>query len=62
MKFKPSKIICIGLNYRDHADELKMEIPKSPLQKIDGQWTRAKSVIFYLYGLRKRGIINLNEP
>ena len=27
---KPGKIICIGLNYRDHAIESKMEIPKTP--------------------------------
>lgn len=28
---RPSKIICIGLNYRDHATESKMEIPKEPV-------------------------------
>src|SRR5262249_37010165 len=27
---RPPKIICIGLNYRDHAIESKMEIPKVP--------------------------------
>lgn len=27
----PEKIICIGLNYRDHAAESKMEIPKEPV-------------------------------
>ena len=27
---KPSKILCIGLNYRDHAIESKMEPPKFP--------------------------------
>ncbi|GAB4307169.1 MAG: fumarylacetoacetate hydrolase family protein [Methanobacteriaceae archaeon] len=27
----PSKIICVGLNYRDHAKELKMEIPEEPV-------------------------------
>lgn len=27
---RPSKIICIGLNYRDHADEGKMTIPEVP--------------------------------
>ena len=26
----PDKIICVGLNYRDHAIESKMEIPKVP--------------------------------
>jgi len=31
MKFKPSKIIAVGLNYRDHAEELKMPIPKNPI-------------------------------
>jgi acylpyruvate hydrolase len=28
---RPSKIICIGLNYRNHAIESGMGIPKSPL-------------------------------
>lgn len=27
----PGKIICVGLNYRNHAIESKMEIPKSPV-------------------------------
>ena len=27
---KPRKIICIGLNYRDHAAEAKMAIPAAP--------------------------------
>ena len=31
MKLKPSKIVCVGLNYIDHAKELKMEIPKVPI-------------------------------
>jgi len=28
---QPSKIICIGLNYVDHADELNLKIPEWPL-------------------------------
>ena len=28
---KPSKAVCIGLNYRDHAEEMKSELPKEPL-------------------------------
>lgn len=28
---RPSKIICIGLNYRNHAIESGMDIPKSPI-------------------------------
>jgi len=28
---RPNKIICIGLNYRDHAEESGMPIPKSPI-------------------------------
>ncbi len=27
---RPRKFICVGLNYRDHAAETKMEIPKIP--------------------------------
>src|SRR6266404_1541267 len=27
---RPGKLICVGLNYRDHAIESKMEIPKVP--------------------------------
>lgn len=29
--FKPSKIIAIGLNYYDHAKELKMPVPDHPI-------------------------------
>ncbi|MBX3282198.1 MAG: fumarylacetoacetate hydrolase family protein [Acidobacteria bacterium] len=28
---RPGKIICIGLNYRDHAEESGMAIPSSPI-------------------------------
>jgi 2-keto-4-pentenoate hydratase/2-oxohepta-3-ene-1,7-dioic acid hydratase in catechol pathway len=28
---RPGKIICIGLNYRDHAAESKMAVPESPI-------------------------------
>ena len=28
---RPGKIICIGLNYSDHAAESKMELPKEPV-------------------------------
>jgi 2-keto-4-pentenoate hydratase/2-oxohepta-3-ene-1,7-dioic acid hydratase in catechol pathway len=28
---RPGKILCIGLNYRDHAEESGMAIPKSPI-------------------------------
>ncbi|TWI58005.1 fumarylacetoacetate hydrolase family protein [Halalkalibacter nanhaiisediminis] len=27
----PQKIICVGLNYKRHADEIKMEYPKTPI-------------------------------
>lgn len=29
--FKPSKIVCIGLNYHDHAAEMKASIPDHPI-------------------------------
>jgi len=28
---RPSKIICIGLNYRDHAAESSLEVPREPV-------------------------------
>src|SRR5687767_11394466 len=28
---RPGKVICIGLNYRDHAEESGMPIPASPV-------------------------------
>ncbi|MEE9474685.1 MAG: fumarylacetoacetate hydrolase family protein [Candidatus Hydrothermarchaeaceae archaeon] len=28
---KPTKIVCVGLNYVDHAKELGMEIPENPI-------------------------------
>ncbi|WP_457550470.1 fumarylacetoacetate hydrolase family protein [Archaeoglobus sp.] len=28
---KPTKIVCVGLNYIDHAEELNMEIPEEPI-------------------------------
>lgn len=27
----PSKIVCVGLNYKDHANELDMELPEEPI-------------------------------
>lgn len=31
MKLKPTKIVCVGLNYKDHAAELNMDIPRYPI-------------------------------
>ena len=28
---QPTKVVCIGLNYHDHAVEMKMELPEEPL-------------------------------
>lgn len=28
---RPGKIVCVGLNYRDHAEEQGVELPKAPL-------------------------------
>ena len=28
---RPSKIVCIGLNFRDHAKESKMQVPNEPV-------------------------------
>lgn len=31
VKIKPSKIVAVGLNYRDHAKEMKLAIPATPI-------------------------------
>lgn len=28
---EPEKIVCVGLNYLDHAEELKMQVPEEPI-------------------------------
>ena len=44
----PEKIICIGLNYIDHANESKMEIPLSPVvfSKFNNALAAHKQEIF----------------
>lgn len=27
----PSKIVCVGLNYKDHAEEFSLEVPETPI-------------------------------
>ena len=36
---RPSKIVCVGLNYVDHAAESKMEVPTRPL--LFAKWPNA---------------------
>jgi len=31
IEFKPTKVVCVGLNYKAHAKEFNMDIPKEPL-------------------------------
>jgi 2,4-didehydro-3-deoxy-L-rhamnonate hydrolase len=35
----PSKIVCVGLNYRDHAEEQGAELPQAPL--LFAKWPNA---------------------
>ncbi len=41
---RPGKIVCIGLNYRDHAEEAKLAIPETPTvfakwgNTVTGHW------------------------
>lgn len=28
---EPSKVVCVGLNYQDHAQELNMDLPEEPI-------------------------------
>lgn len=36
---RPQKIICVGLNYRDHAEEQGLELPTAPL--LFAKWPNA---------------------
>ena len=36
---RPSKIVCVGLNYVDHATEVKLELPTRPL--LFAKWPSA---------------------
>jgi 2,4-didehydro-3-deoxy-L-rhamnonate hydrolase len=36
---RPGKIVCVGLNYRDHAEEQGAELPQAPL--LFAKWTTA---------------------
>jgi 2-keto-4-pentenoate hydratase/2-oxohepta-3-ene-1,7-dioic acid hydratase in catechol pathway len=36
---RPSKIVCVGLNYRDHAEEQGIELPSAPL--LFAKWPNA---------------------
>lgn len=45
----PSKIVCIGLNYKDHAKELNLELPESPVIFIKPSTTvnRTDNIVVY---------------
>ena len=36
---RPGKIVCVGLNYRDHAEEQGVEVPQEPL--LFAKWPNA---------------------
>jgi 2-keto-4-pentenoate hydratase/2-oxohepta-3-ene-1,7-dioic acid hydratase in catechol pathway len=36
---RPSKIVCVGLNYRDHAEEQRADLPSAPL--LFAKWPNA---------------------
>ena len=36
---RPGKIVCVGLNYRDHAEEQGVELPREPL--LFAKWPNA---------------------
>ena len=46
---EPSKIVCIGLNYKDHAKELNLDLPESPVIFIKPSTTinRTDNIIIY---------------
>jgi 2-keto-4-pentenoate hydratase/2-oxohepta-3-ene-1,7-dioic acid hydratase in catechol pathway len=51
----PSKIILVGLNYRDHARELKMDVPREPVifLKPPGSLIAHRENIIYPRGVKR---------
>jgi len=51
----PSKIIAVGLNYRDHAKELGMKLPKEPIifMKPPSSIVGHKDAILYPNGVKR---------
>lgn len=43
---RPTKIIAVGLNYRDHAGELEMDLPEEPLLFMKPSTSNTKNLIF----------------
>lgn len=45
----PSKVVCVGLNYKDHAAEVNLELPREPLLFIKPNTTviAANEVVMY---------------
>lgn len=52
---EPSKIVLVGLNYKDHAKELKMKVPKEPIIfiKPPSSVIAHKDKIIYPEGVRR---------
>jgi len=49
LKYKPTKIVCVGLNYKLHAKELNMALPKTPLlflKPISSLTTNGKPILY----------------
>ncbi|WP_329275108.1 fumarylacetoacetate hydrolase family protein [Streptomyces sp. NBC_00691] len=36
---RPGKVVCVGLNYRDHAEETGAELPAEPVVFMKDPWT-----------------------
>ncbi|MFF1510175.1 fumarylacetoacetate hydrolase family protein [Streptomyces sp. NPDC058326] len=36
---RPGKVVCIGLNYRDHAEETGVDLPSEPVVFMKDPWT-----------------------
>ncbi|MCG5055575.1 MAG: fumarylacetoacetate hydrolase family protein [Myxococcales bacterium] len=52
---RPGKLMCIGLNYRDHAAEAKMDVPRAPVMfaKFGTSVTGPESEVVIPFGCEK---------
>ena len=54
--FKPSKIIAIGLNYYDHARELKMPVPDHPIMFMKPSSAVIKNGVSIIYPRQSKNV------
>jgi 2-keto-4-pentenoate hydratase/2-oxohepta-3-ene-1,7-dioic acid hydratase in catechol pathway len=57
---EPTKVICVGLNYRDHAIEQRVELPGEPL--LFGKFANAGAATEIRSCFQRRSVTSTPRP